>query len=68
MSSYQSQPAIFTRGESTQVVCQVKMGRRVDDADGMAPICRTLSVCVPVDQPRSSLAQERDFDTNIHQT
>jgi hypothetical protein len=49
-------------------MCQVKMGRRVDDADGMTPICRALFVRVPVDQLRSSLAQERDFDTNIHQT
>jgi hypothetical protein len=34
----------------------------------MTPICWAMSVRVPVDQLRSSLAQERDFDTNIHQT
>jgi hypothetical protein len=37
-------------GESTQVVCQVRSGCRVvDDADGMTPVCRALSVRMPLD-------------------
>jgi len=40
----------FIHSKSTQVVCQVRSGCRVvEDADGMTPVCRALSVRVPLD-------------------